>query len=540
MPPAQHEREPGPSTDGTVPGAVVPDAVVPDAVVPDVLVPGDVLLQEARDKEFAQWLADLPAGVELMTALEALDLEALSAFQRVEVVVAAGRLAARAHALKARAAVAVDRHPDMRPPPARYKPGLALRSSHLTAATLAMRMQTTSHEAELLVLEGRAYAGVLADTGAALADGRVCPGRARAIARGLASEPVEVAVVAQAEVLPRAPGRTVRQVQQDVEAAVLRADPEHAVDRHREARRGRCVSRPTVLQYGMAGSWVVLPAAEAVQVDAALDGAARAARAAGDGRDLDQLRADTLCDRVLGRAPGSPPGVVPSRRDGAFELLHDAAHPAPDAGGAGGAVAGVDQVVGERAPEPAQPGPQSPRTRVLVTVPLSTLIGQDDLPAVLEGYGPVDAVQARALALGGVWQRLVTDDVSGTVLDVGRTTYRPPTALAEHVRYRDRYCSAPGCPVPASRADLDHTEEFDPPPAGAPPRPLGTTSADNLGPGCRHHHRLKTSGAFGVRQRTAGEFDWRTPSGHVFRVRPGSDEPTVHLTGPELPEPPPF
>jgi hypothetical protein len=505
------------------------------------------LVQDERDKEFAQWLADLPAGVPLLSVLESLDLDALSAFQRVEAVVAAGRLESLAHALKARAAASVDRHPDMRPPPARYQPGTGLTSSHLTAATLSFRLLTTSHEAELLIREGKAYDGTLADTGAALADGRIGPGQARAIVRGLGEEPVEVAVPAQAEVLPRAPGRTVRQVQQDVEAALIRVDGEHAIDRHREARRGRSVSRPTVLQYGMAGSWVVLPATDAVQVDAALDGAARVARAAGDGRTLDQLRADTLCDRVLGRAPGSPADAVPSRRDGPFELLHDAAHPGGDAA-AGTAAAAEPGQTGDAEPDQTadaaaspQPGPQSPRTRVLVTVPLSTLIGLDDLPAALEGYGPVDAVQARALALGGVWQRIVTDDVSGTVLDVGRSTYRPPTALAEHVRYRDRYCSAPGCPVPASRADLDHTEEYDPPASGAPPRPLGTTSADNLGPGCRHHHRLKTSGAFGVRQRTAGEFDWRTPSGHVFRVRPGSDEPTIHLTGPELPEePPPF
>lgn len=518
MPSDQRQPEPEASSDAPVLGAV---------------------LQEERDKEFAQWLADLPAGVPLLSVLESLDLDALSAFQRVEAVVAAGRLESLAHALKARAAASVDRHPDMRPPPARYQPGTGLTSSHLTAATLSFRLLTTSHEAELLIREGKAYGGTLADTGAALADGRIGPGQARAIVRGLGEEPVEVAVPAQAEILPRAPGRTVRQVQQDVEAALIRADGEHAIDRHREARRGRSVSRPTVLQYGMAGSWIVLPATDAVQVDAALDGAARAARAAGDGRTLDQLRADTLCDRVLGRAPGSPAGAVPSRREGPFELLHDAAH--PEGAGPAGTAAAAEPSHATGAPEPPQPGAQSPRTRVLVTVPLSTLIGLDDLPAALEGYGPVDAVQARALALGGVWQRIITDEVSGTVLDVGRSTYRPPTALAEHVRYRDRYCTAPGCPVPASRADLDHTEEYDPPPPGAPPRPLGTTSADNLGPGCRHHHRLKTSGAFAVRQRTAGEFDWRTPSGHVFRVRPGSDEPTIHLTGPEPPgNPPPF
>ena len=38
---------------------------------------------------------------------------------------------------------------------------------------------------------------------------------------------------------------------------------------------------------------------------------------------------------------------------------------------------------------------------------------------------PVPAVVARALAAGGTWRRLVTDPVSGTVVDVGRTRYRP-------------------------------------------------------------------------------------------------------------------
>jgi len=44
-----------------------------------------------------------------------------------------------------------------------------------------------------------------------------------------------------------------------------------------------------------------------------------------------------------------------------------------------------------------------------------------------------------------------------------------------------------------------------------------------------------------VRQPTAGEFVWRTPTGHAFRVRPGTEEPTLHLTGPPPPAAgPPF
>jgi hypothetical protein len=196
-----------------------------------------------------------------------------------------------------------------------------------------------------------------------------------------------------------------------------------------------------------------------------------------------------------------------------------------------------------------RPGPRAPRTHVLVTVALSTLIGVDDAPGDLAGYGPLDAVQARALAWGGTWQRLVTDPASGAVLDVGRTRYRPSAALDEHVRYRDRTCTAPGCTVPADRADLDHTVEFHPapgdPPGDDPARPLGTTSAGNLGPVCRHHHRLKTETAFTLRQPRPGLFAWTDPTGHTYLVQPGTDAPVQHLTGPQQTpphdhEPPPY
>jgi hypothetical protein len=118
------------------------------------------------------------------------------------------------------------------------------------------------------------------------------------------------------------------------------------------------------------------------------------------------------------------------------------------------------------------------------------------------------------------------------------------------VRYRDRTCTAPGCTVPADRADLDHTVEFHPapgdPPGGDDARPLGSTSAGNLGPVCRHHHRLKTETAFTLHQPRPGLFAWTDPTGHTYLVQPGTDDPVRHLTAPDpaTPEdhdgPPPY
>ena len=480
----------------------------------------------------------MPAGSRLLAELEAVDLAALPSYDLPEVAVQARRIAALAHAIETAAAAALARHPDLRHPDiaavCRSLPeGTAFVHADVAAADLSARLLVPPGEAKMLIREGRAYAGALAETGAALADGRIEPAKARAIVQGAGEEPADVAAAVEAEVLPRVTGRSVAQVRTDVARALNRVDPEGTADRHRTARSCRTVSRPRVLQDGMAGLWAVLPATEAVRLDSMLDALARRSRGAGDPRTLDQLRADELVDRVLGGGthPVAPDGTaLPSRRDGAHEDVDPLDLPVA---GPPGTAPSADQA----AERPAQVSPTSLRTVVHVTVPLSTLMGADDQPGDLAGYGPIDAQQARAMALdlGSTWQRLVTDPLSGTVLDVGRTTYRPPAALADHVRHRDKYCTAPGCPVPAARCDLDHTIEYDPPADGSPPRPLGTTCAHNLGPLCRTHHRLKTAGVLRVRQPTAGEFVWRTPTGHAFRVRPGTEEPTLHLTGPPLP-----
>jgi hypothetical protein len=109
---------------------------------------------------------------------------------------------------------------------------------------------------------------------------------------------------------------------------------------------------------------------------------------------------------------------------------------------------------------------------------LETLLGLNDEPAELDGHGPITAATVRdlAFAAGSTWRRLVTDPVSGYLLDYGRTTYRPPVALADHVRARDVTCRTPNCTRPASKCDLDHVISW----------PAGTTSESNLSTQCDH------------------------------------------------------
>ncbi|HEX5493018.1 MAG TPA: DUF222 domain-containing protein, partial [Mycobacteriales bacterium] len=117
----------------------------------------------------------------------------------------------------------------------------------------------------------------------------------------------------------------------------------------------------------------------------------------------------------------------------------------------------VNLLLGHRDAGAGEPG--GVRPLVHVTVAASTLAGADNNPAVLDGYGPIGAAYARAIAADptGTWKRLVTDPVDGSLVEHSRTTYRPPAALDDLVRARDRTCRFPGCQHSAQHADLDHT-----------------------------------------------------------------------------------
>ena len=96
--------------------------------------------------------------------------------------------------------------------------------------------------------------------------------------------------------------------------------------------------------------------------------------------------------------------------------------------------------------------------KLLVTVPVMTLLGRDDAPALLEGTTPIPAELARDLAAGeSVWTRILTDAVRGTHLPVLPETYRPSAAMRLQLRLRHPVCAAPGCTRPtATAAEDDH------------------------------------------------------------------------------------
>ncbi|MFT4220667.1 MAG: DUF222 domain-containing protein [Microbacterium sp.] len=150
---------------------------------------------------------------------------------------------------------------------------------------------------------------------------------------------------------------------------------------------------------------------------------------------------------------------------------------------------------------------------VSVTVPMMTLLGEDDTPATLDGYGPIDLDTAKRLAGSArSWIRVLTHPVTGTVLDVDRTTYRVPADLRRWVTIENASCLFPGCARSARECDIDHRVDWQ---FGGP------TAATNLGPTCEHHHIVKHGTRWRLeRDSEAGELRWTSPSGATTGLDP--------------------
>lgn len=256
-------------------------------------------------------------------------------------------------------------------------------------------------------------------------------------------------------------------------AVAAAAPPDEETERRRrQARAGRDLK----LAPGDDGVSHLDLTAESDRVLAAhdrVDRLARRARQAGDHRTLAQLRADVTTDLLVH-------GTVPD-----------------------------DHLLGD-----APPG------RVQVVVSLSTLLGLDDQVAEAPGRGFLTAAQVRRVAVqaGSTLRRLVTDPVTGAVVEATRT-YRPTQAMREYVIARDGTCRAPGCAIPAAGADLDHVREWDP--AAALPAD-GATHPDNLTSLHRGHHNPKTRKWWSVMPGPGGELRWKTLTGQQISTRPAN------------------
>ena len=238
-----------------------------------------------------------------------------------------------------------------------------------------------------------------------------------------------------------------------------------AVERHKKALQRMGVTIEPLAD-GMAAITAVLPAAEAVAIDLRLDLAARqAASAEGESRSIGQLRAHILMDLI---------------DEGLFR------GPRPD----------VEDDL-------AVPQRRAVQYRVGLLIPAMTATGHSDVPATLEGYGPIDIETAKALAGAATsWIKVLTDPITGAVLDIGRDKYRPTADMRALLGILDHAGRGPNTARPPSQCEADHVDPY------RQGLARGRTALDNLVLLAVRDHRIKTSGYWDIELRALRDLAW--------------------------------
>ncbi|MDE8587269.1 HNH endonuclease signature motif containing protein [Arthrobacter sp. NQ4] len=240
-------------------------------------------------------------------------------------------------------------------------------------------------------------------------------------------------------------------------------------------------------QDGMAWLSAYLPADQALAGWNRLTAAARGMQGPDEPRSMPQLRVDTFTDAILTNGTTNDRGI--RGRGSSSSIFTESA----------GAGAGTDQ-------------PSSGiRAQVLVTVPVFSLMGLTDEPAVLDGYGPIPPSMARALVAegAGAFYRVLVDPRDGAPLEIGRTSYRVTGAMRAWLRMRDGKCPFPGCSNNSLDNDADHILAW----ANG-----GTTGISNLGQPCPKHHKLRHTAAWKPTPATKNEPPgWTSPTGRHYQ-----------------------
>jgi hypothetical protein len=242
---------------------------------------------------------------------------------------------------------------------------------------------------------------------AALETGALSEWRATLIARESACLSVEDRRVLDAELcaeVSKLEGVGDARITAAAKEIAARLDAQAVVDRAAKAEADRTVTirpAPDCMTYVT----VLLPVAQGVGVYAALK---RAADTTFDDRSRGQVMADTLVERVTGHPAEEPEHVA------------------------------LNLVMSDQA-----------------------LWGQDNAPAVLDGYGPIPASVAQRLVRDAVvderslltLRRLYRDPKSGSLVGMESRSRLFPKGLAGFIGLRDRTCRTPYCDAPIRHRD---------------------------------------------------------------------------------------
>ncbi|MBB2502864.1 HNH endonuclease, partial [Amycolatopsis echigonensis] len=149
------------------------------------------------------------------------------------------------------------------------------------------------------------------------------------------------------------------------------------------------------------------------------------------------------------------------------------------------------------------------QTEVYLYVDLKTYLGLNDNPAELAGHGHIPAELARHIATGPdtIVRRVITDPLTGQVIEVGKFRYRPSIDVEEFVRVRDRECRQPGCPRPAQNCLTEPTGP-------------DSADADSTLSYCLRHRRLKNRADWSYEIMQDGKLIVTTPTGEKAESAP--------------------
>ncbi|MDR6508041.1 DUF222 domain-containing protein [Arthrobacter oryzae] len=493
------------------------------AVEASVAVLGGVLRRDSDDG---------PEGADVLRDLADACLDGLAEASRVEAEMAALKVhlaAGYADAARAMAAPAVSAQE-------RTAQEMAI------TAEVACVLTVSERTASALLAEAHALTRTLPLTLSALGAGTISWQHARVMVDETANLDRAGAAALEAHFLdPAAPAPARGCPAGDLVPARFRAKARTWRERHHpvsiETRHARGVADRRV-EYipdrdGMAWLSAYLPAATAAGIWDRSTSAARSLQGPDEARTLTQLRADVTAAWLLTagreRTPAGPPNGAAGGN--ALDPTPDGNHvdrapdgtgldPTPDGNYADFAPDGNTMDLHRAGGAPGARVPlgdvPSPVAQVLVTVPVFSLLGLTEEPAMLDGYGPVPPSVARALVADGAssFLRVLIDPRDGAPLEIGRTSYRISRPLRQWLRLRDGKCPFPGCSNHSLDNDADHLLAW---------AHGGTTGISNLGQPCPKHHRLKHSTAW-------------TPAGASVNDPPGWTSPTGRQYPSEQPD----
>ena len=570
-------------------------------------------------------LADIAPGPELSGVLTGLDLSRLGGFDCVEVLKAQYRQLNHDRARLMAAMVEVglaDIGPDDQPrrlsAPTEFSPD-EVRAALVLTRRAAEAQFWTAHD----------LCTRLPAVHAAMAAGHCDEPRARILSEWTIDLSDEQARAVCGRLLPRVGELTTGQLIEQIKKLAIAVDPDWARRRYEQALAERKVIGHRNPDGTANLSGLNLPVDRVAVASARIDALAKAAKHAGSPRSIDHLRAELFLGMTDGTytalddptilallltTPDDTDGLRDTASGDATDQRPPADSPAGDSARADASPSGARNVAGDPGaaedassrttapddgagpaadptddPDPTVVAGGPPRGGIELRVRLSTLLGRDQHPGEIAGWGPVHAELARDLIptlLRGQWRYAITD-THGHLLHAGLTGARPtsqptrtgrtrdivelqiPAALLDELT-RDTTGLGPWAPVltdvtrqhteaeagadrfagdahrrhpgaalrrhlqirdrtcigPGCRAPAHHTDQDH----TIDHAHGGPTLDWNLGGGCRHDHRLKSDGGWMLTQPGPGHFRWTSRLGHTYQVHP---EPIIE----PLPDP---